>query len=81
MTQDDHDTCTAILYARWLADRDKMPLPPDGCDISTEWGLVLLRDGRHEQRIRQVTFHGERYSVGVHLPNWAHDPTPSRAPS
>lgn len=81
MTQDDHDTCTAILYARWLADKDQMPLPPDACNISTEWGRVLLRDGSQSQRIRQVTFHGERYSMGVQLPNWAHDPAPSHAPS
>jgi hypothetical protein len=43
--------------------------------------MVLLRDGSQSQRIRQVTFHGERYSVGVQLPNWAHDSTPTHAPS
>jgi hypothetical protein len=40
---------------------------------------VLLRDGTKAERIRTVTFHGERYSIAVHLPGWAHDPTPHNA--
>ena len=73
-----HDTHKAILYARWLAEKDALPLP-DHPDISTDWAHVLLRDGTKEERVRTVTFHGARYSLSVHLPGWAHDPTPHNA--
>lgn len=76
--QEEHDTHKAILYARWLAEKDALPLPDDS-DIGIDWARVTLRDGTREERIRTVTFHGARYSVAVHLPGWAHDGTPHNA--
>ena len=76
--QEEHDTHKAILYARWLAEKDALPLPDDS-NIGIDWARVTLRDGTREERIRTVTFHGARYSVAVHLPNWAHDGTPHNA--
>jgi hypothetical protein len=73
-----HDTHKAILYARWLAEKEGLPLPDDA-EIAIDWAHVMLRDGSKAERIRTVTFNGERFSVAVHLPGWAHDPTPYNA--
>jgi hypothetical protein len=79
MTNDEeHDTHKAILYATYLAERDGM-LPREPHDVAIDWARVTLRDGTKHDRIRTVTFHGERYSVAVHLPGWAYDGTPHDA--
>lgn len=76
--QEEHDIHKAILYATWIAERDRLILP-EGHDVAVDWARVTLRDGTKEERIRTVTFHGERYSLAIHLPGWAHDPTPHNA--
>ncbi len=73
------DEKKAIIYARWLAERDKMPLP-EHADTAIDWAEPVMRDGAKAERVRSVTFTGERYAVTVKLLGWAYDPTPMEGP-
>jgi hypothetical protein len=73
------DEKKAIQYARWLAERDKMPLP-EHADTAIEWAEPIMRDGTKAERVKSVTFTGERYAVTVNLPGWDYDPTPMKGP-
>jgi hypothetical protein len=73
------DEKKAIIYARWLAERDKMPLPGHA-DTAIEWAEPIMRDGTKAERVKSVTFTGERYAVTVNLPGWAYDPPPMEGP-
>jgi hypothetical protein len=73
------DEKKAIIYARWLAERDKMPLP-EHADTAIEWAEPMMRSGVRLARIKAVTFTGERYAVTVNLPGWNYDPSPVEGP-
>jgi hypothetical protein len=73
------DEKKAIIYARWLAERDKMPLP-EHADTAIEWAEPVMRDGTKAERVKSVTFTGERYAVTIKLLGWAYDPTPMEGP-
>jgi hypothetical protein len=64
------DEKKAIQYARWLAERDAMPLP-EHADTAIEWAEPMMRSGIRLARIKAVT---------VYLPGWDYDPTPMKGP-
>ncbi len=73
------DEKKAIIYARWLAERDKIPLP-ELADTAIEWAEPVMRDGTKAERVKSVTFTGERYVVTVKLLGWNYDPSPVEGP-
>jgi len=79
MNDDSHDEHKAITYARWLAERDGLILPAHP-EIGLEWARPRMTDGRHVDRIKAVTFDGDRYAVTIKLPGWDYDPSPMKGP-
>jgi hypothetical protein len=73
------DEKKAVIYARWLAERDKVPLP-EAVSISIEWAEPRMRSGIRLARIKAVTFDGDHYAVTVKLPGWNYDPSPIEGP-
>jgi hypothetical protein len=73
------DEKKAVQYARWLAERDAMPLP-EHAYTTIEWAAPTMRSGVRLARIKAVTFTGERYAVTVYLPGWDYDPSPVEGP-
>jgi hypothetical protein len=73
------DEKKAVQYARWLAERDAMPLP-EHAETAIEWAEPMMRSGVRLARIKAVTFTGERYAVTVYLPGWDYDPSPVEGP-
>ena len=76
----DHERYQAVMYARWIAERDGIELPapepfkdPNCASVALVCYDEARVSGRLERRPRSVTFRGTR-NVTVDLPHWDHVP-------